>query len=106
MPTVAIHMIRLARRLLIRVPGAGSDKRATPARILGRSLLERCPSAGGASQDGAGYEEPPGRDERQLVHADGDHPRREVVGAEAQREGESGEAADEGTENQEAFGND
>ena len=58
----------------------------------------------GTAEDGTSDQEPGCRKERELIHADGDHPRRELIEPEAEGEGEAGQPSDESTENKEALG--
>lgn len=111
MAAIAIRMIAFALRGLIGLPWPRADSGATRAGViepplLGRRRFPRRRFPRGASKNGASNEQSRGRDERELVHADGDHPWRQLIEPEAEGEGDPGQAADEGAEYQEALGND
>jgi hypothetical protein len=54
--------------------------------------------ASSSADEGSSHEQPGGRNERQLIHPDGDHPRRELIEPEAPCEGETRKRSDKGTE--------
>jgi hypothetical protein len=61
------------------------------------------PSPSSSTEDGACREETSCCNEGELVHPHGDHPRRELIEAEAQRQGDASRAADDSTKNEQSL---
>ena len=69
------------------------------SRIGVRTLVRRGAVASGPAEDGTSHEEPGGRKEGELIHPDGDHPRRELIEPKPEGEGQTCQRSDKGTEN-------
>jgi hypothetical protein len=102
-PTVAIHAIDLARCTSAGLKGSGPHDRLGIG-LVGH-LRARRASLGGTTEDGPSHQKASRCHESELVHPHRDHPRRELIKPEAERQGEAGRGADEGAEDEQSLRN-
>lgn len=100
-PTVALQAIGLAHRAVAGFPRSRPESLGNIGVV--RHIGARRPLPGSATEHGTRYQEAARGDEGKLVHADGNHPRRQLINPEAERQGDTRRAANEDAEDEETF---